>query len=274
MPIKKAKPTSPGRRFQSYLIDPELTPKDPEKALTEPLKKSGGRNNYGRVTIRFRGGGHKRLYRIIDFKRDKDGVPAKVVALEYDPNRSANIALLQYIDGEKRYILAPHGLRVGDTVESGDSVDIRVGNALPLKNIPVGTMVHNIELRPGKGGQLARSAGSFAQILGKERDYVILRLPSGEIRKVHGNCKATIGQVGNLEWENIVWGKAGRIRWRGRRPHVRGVAQNPVDHPLGGGEGKTHGGRHPCSPWGQPAKGLKTRKKKASDKLILKRRKG
>lgn len=274
MPIKKAKPTSPGRRFQSYLIDPELTPKDPEKALTEPLKKSGGRNNYGRVTIRFRGGGHKRLYRIIDFKRDKDGVPAKVVALEYDPNRSANIALLQYIDGEKRYILAPYGLRVGDTVESGDSVDIRVGNALPLKNIPVGTMVHNIELRPGKGGQLARSAGSFAQILGKERDYVILRLPSGEIRKVHGNCKATIGQVGNLEWENIVWGKAGRIRWRGRRPHVRGVAQNPVDHPLGGGEGKTHGGRHPCSPWGQPAKGLKTRKKKASDKLILKRRKG
>lgn len=274
MPIKKVKPTSPGRRFQSYLIDPELTPKDPEKALTEPLKKSGGRNNYGRVTTRFRGGGHKRLYRIIDFKRDKEGVPAKVIALEYDPNRSANIALLQYNDGEKRYILAPHGLKVGDTVESGDSVDIRVGNALPLKNIPVGTMVHNIELRPGKGGQLARSAGSFAQILGKERDYVILRLPSGEIRKIHGNCKATIGQVGNLEWENIVWGKAGRMRWRGRRPHVRGVAQNPVDHPLGGGEGKTHGGRHPCSPWGQLAKGLKTRKKKASDKLILKRRKG
>lgn len=274
MPIKKANPTSPGRRFQSFLIDPDLTPKEPEKALTEPLKKSGGRNNYGRVTVRFRGGGHKRLYRIIDFKRDKDGVPAKVIALEYDPNRSANIALLQYVDGEKRYILAPHGLKVGDIVESGDNVDIRVGNALPLKNIPVGTMVHNVELRPGKGGQLARSAGAFAQILGKEKDYVILRLPSGEIRKVHGNCKATIGQVGNLEWENIVWGKAGRMRWRGRRPHVRGVAQNPVDHPLGGGEGRTHGGRHPCSPWGQLAKGLKTRKKKASDKFILKRRKG
>ncbi len=274
MPIKKCKPTSPGRRFQTYLINPELAKKEPEKSLVEPLKKTGGRNNYGRVTVRFRGGGHKRLYRIIDFKRDKDGIPAKVIALEYDPNRSANIALLQYSDGEKRYILAPHGLKVGDIVESGENVDIKVGNALPLKNIPVGTMVHNVELRPGKGGQLARSAGAFAQVLGKEKDYVILRLPSGEIRKVHGNCKATIGQVGNLEWENIVWGKAGRTRWRGRRPHVRGVAMNPVDHPLGGGEGRTHGGRHPCSPWGQLCKGLKTRGKKPSDKFILKRRKG
>ncbi|MCS7200277.1 MAG: 50S ribosomal protein L2 [Caldimicrobium sp.] len=274
MPIKKAKPTSAGRRFQTFLVNPELSSKEPEKSLTEPLKKTGGRNNYGRITVRFRGGGHKRLYRIIDFRRDKDGIPAKVIALEYDPNRSANIALLQYQDGEKRYILAPLGLKVGDTVISGEQVDIKVGNALPLRNIPVGTMVHNVELRPGKGGQLVRSAGAFAQILGKEKDYVILRLPSGEIRKVHGDCKATIGQVGNIEWENIVWGKAGRIRWRGRRPHVRGVAMNPVDHPLGGGEGRTHGGRHPCSPWGQLAKGLKTRKKKASDKLILKRRKG
>lgn len=274
MPIKKCKPTSPGRRFQSYLVNPELTDKEPEKSLIEPLKKTGGRNNYGRVTLRFRGGGHKRFYRIIDFKRDKDNVPAKVIALEYDPNRSANIALLQYADGEKRYIIAPDGLKVGDEVISGENVDIKIGNALPLKNIPVGTMVHNVELRPGKGGQLARSAGAFAQILGKEKDYVILRLPSGEIRKVLGSCKATIGQVGNLEWENITWGKAGRMRWRGRRPHVRGVAMNPVDHPLGGGEGRTHGGRHPVSPWGQLAKGLKTRKKKASDKLILQRRKG
>lgn len=274
MPIKKTKPTSAGRRFQSILVNPELSKERPEKSLTEPLKKTGGRNNYGRVTLRFRGGGHKRLYRLIDFKRDKDGVPAKVISLEYDPNRSANIALLQYQDGEKRYILAPDGLKVGDTVISGDQVDIKIGNALPLKNIPVGTMVHNVELRPGKGGQIAKSAGAFAQILGKERDYVILRLPSGEIRKVHGDCKATIGQVGNLEWENVVWGKAGRIRWRGRKPHVRGVAMNPVDHPLGGGEGKTHGGRHPCSPWGQLAKGLKTRKKKSSDSLIIKRRKG
>lgn len=274
MPIKKVKPTSPGRRFQTFLVNPELSSKEPEKSLTEPLKKTGGRNNYGRITVRFRGGGHKRLYRIIDFKRDKDGIPAKVIALEYDPNRSANIALLQYQDGEKRYILAPLGLKVGDTVISGEQVDIKVGNALPLKNIPVGTMVHNVELRPGKGGQLARAAGAFAQILGKEKEYVILRLPSGEIRKIHGDCKATIGQVGNIEWENIVWGKAGRIRWRGRRPHVRGVAMNPVDHPLGGGEGRTHGGRHPCSPWGQLAKGLKTRKKKPSDKFILKRRKG
>jgi len=274
MPIKKCKPTSPGRRFQTYLVNPELAKKDPEKSLTEPLKKTGGRNNYGRITVRFRGGGHKRLYRIIDFKRDKDNVPAKVIALEYDPNRSANIALLQYADGEKRYILAPLGLKVGDVVMSGENVEIKVGNALPLKNIPVGTMVHNVELRPKKGGQLARAAGAFAQILGKEDRYVILRLPSGEIRKVHGDCRATIGQVGNLEWENVMLGKAGRSRWLGRRPHVRGVAMNPVDHPLGGGEGKSHGGRHPCSPWGWLCKGLKTRGKKPSDKFILRRRKG
>ena len=224
MPIKKYKPTSPGRRFMSFLVDSELAKKEPEKSLVEPLKKTGGRNNYGRITIRFRGGGHKRLYRIIDFKRDKDNVPAKVIALEYDPNRSANIALLQYADGEKRYILAPHGLKVGDVVMSGENVEIKVGNAMPLKNIPVGTMVHNIELRPKKGGQLARAAGAFAQILGKEENYVILRLPSGEIRMVHGDCRATIGQVGNLEWENVTIGKAGRSRWLGRRPHVRGVA--------------------------------------------------
>ncbi len=274
MPIKKCKPTSSGRRFMTILVNPELSDKEPEKSLIVPKKQSGGRNNYGRVTVRFRGGGHKRLYRIIDFKRDKDDVPAKVIALEYDPNRSANIALLQYADGEKRYILAPEGLKVGDVVISGENVEIKIGNALPLKNIPVGTMVHNVELRPGKGGQLARSAGAFAQILGKEENYVILRLPSGEIRKVHQNCRATIGQVGNLEWENIIIGKAGRRRWLGRRPHVRGVAMNPVDHPLGGGEGKTHGGRHPCSPWGQLCKGLKTRSKKSSDKFIIKRRKG
>ncbi|MCI4454205.1 MAG: 50S ribosomal protein L2 [Thermodesulfobacterium sp.] len=274
MPIKKCKPTSPGRRFMTILVNPDLAKKEPEKGLVEPKKSTGGRNNYGRVTVRFRGGGHKRLYRVVDFKRDKDNIPAKVVALEYDPNRSANIALLQYADGEKRYILAPEGLKVGDTVMSGENVEIKVGNALPLKNIPVGTMVHNVELRPGKGGQLARSAGAFAQILGKEGTYVIIRLPSGEIRKVHGDCRATIGQVGNLEWENIVIGKAGRSRWLGRRPHVRGVAMNPVDHPLGGGEGRTHGGRHPCSPWGQLCKGLKTRGKKPSDKFIIKRRKG
>ncbi len=274
MPIKTCKPTSPGRRFQTYLVNPELSKKEPEKSLIEPLKKTGGRNCYGRITVRHRGGGHKRMYRIIDFKRDKDGVPAKVVALEYDPNRSANIALLQYADGEKRYILAPVGLKVGDVVMSGEQVEVKVGNCMPLKNIPVGTVVHNVELRPGKGGQLARAAGAFAQVLGKEGNYVHLRLPSGEIRMVHERCRATIGQVGNLDWENVTLGKAGRSRWLGRRPRVRGVAMNPVDHPMGGGEGRTHGGRHPCSPWGQLAKGLKTRGKKPSDKFIIRRRKG
>ncbi len=275
MPIKKCKPTSPGRRFMSFVIDPDLTPdKEPEKSLLEPLPKTGGRNTYGRVTVRFRGGGHKRLYRVIDFKRNKDGVPAKVAAIEYDPNRSANIALLHYADGEKRYILAPLGLKVGDVVMSGEEVEVKVGNCMPLKNIPLGTIVHNIELRPGKGGQMARAAGTFAQVMAKEGGYVHLRLPSGEIRMVHENCRATIGQVGNIDHENVTLGKAGRSRWLGRRPHVRGVAMNPVDHPMGGGEGRTHGGRHPCSPWGQLAKGLKTRGKKPSDKFIVRRRKG
>ena len=275
MPIKKCKPTSPGRRFMSFVIDPDVTPgKEPEKSLLESLSKTGGRNVYGRVTVRFRGGGHKRLYRIIDFKRNKDNVPAKVAAIEYDPNRSANVALLHYADGEKRYILAPLGLKVGETLLSGEEVEVKVGNCMPLKNIPLGTIVHNIELRPGKGGQLARSAGTFAQVMAKEGGYVHLRLPSGEIRMVHENCRATIGQVGNIDHENVSLGKAGRSRWLGRRPHVRGIAMNPVDHPMGGGEGRTHGGRHPCSPWGQLAKGLKTRGKKPSDKFIVRRRKG
>ncbi|WP_456434233.1 50S ribosomal protein L2 [Thermosulfuriphilus sp.] len=273
MPIKKCKPTSPGRRFQSYLVDPELSKKEPERSLVEPLKKTGGRNVYGRITARHRGGGHKRLYRKIDFKRNKDGVPAKVAALEYDPNRSARIALLHYADGEKRYILAPLGLKVGETVMSGEQVDIKPGNCLPLKNIPLGTLIHNIELRPGKGGQLVRAAGAAAQVMAKEGDYVHIKLPSGEIRLIHRECRATVGQVGNLDHENVSIGKAGRYRWMGWRPHVRGVAMNPVDHPLGGGEGRSSGGRHPCSPWGQLAKGLKTRGKKPSDKFILKRRK-
>ncbi|NPB09265.1 MAG: 50S ribosomal protein L2 [Thermodesulfobacteria bacterium] len=274
MPIKKCKPTSPGRRFMTFVIDPDVTPdKEPEKSLLEPLPKTGGRNTYGRVTVRFRGGGHKRLYRIIDFKRNKDNIPAKVAAIEYDPNRSANIALLHYADGEKRYILAPLGLKVGDEIMSGEEVEVKVGNCMPLKNIPLGTIVHNIELRPGKGGQMARAAGAFAQVMAKEGGYVHLRLPSGEIRMVHENCRATIGQVGNIDHENVTIGKAGRSRWLGRRPHVRGVAMNPVDHPMGGGEGRTHGGRHPCSPWGQLAKGLKTRGKKPSDKFIVRRRK-
>jgi large subunit ribosomal protein L2 len=251
----------------------EITRSEPERSLTGPLKRSGGRNNLGRITVRFRGGGHKRLYRIIDFKRTKDGIPAKVASIEYDPNRTARIALLTYQDGEKRYILAPVGLKVGDKVTSGENSEIRVGNCLPLRSIPVGTTIHNIELRPGKGAQMVRSAGMSAQLLGKEGQYATLRLPSGEIRRVHRDCRATVGQVSNVEHENISIGKAGRSRWFGRRPHVRGVAMNPVDHPLGGGEGKTSGGRHPCSPWGQLAKGLKTRKpKKASSKLILKRR--
>ncbi|NPA49724.1 MAG: 50S ribosomal protein L2 [Thermodesulfobacteria bacterium] len=275
MPVKKCKPTSPGRRFMSFVIDPDLTPdKEPERSLLEFLSKTGGRNTYGRVTVRFRGGGHKRLYRKIDFKRNKDGVPAKVAAIQYDPNRSANIALLYYADGEKRYILAPLGLKVGDVLMSGEEVEVKVGNCMPLKNIPLGTIIHNIELRPGKGGQLARSAGTFAQLMAKEGNYAHLRLPSGEIRMVHINCRATIGQVGNIDHENVTIGKAGRSRWLGRRPHVRGVAMNPVDHPMGGGEGRTHGGRHPCSPWGQLAKGLKTRGKKPSDKFIVRRRKG
>ena len=252
-----------------------LTKKRPEKSLTEPLPKTGGRGNTGRITSRFRGGGHKRLYRVIDFKRrDKAGVPAKVAALEYDPNRSANIALLHYVDGEKRYILAPEGLSVGGKVVSGPEAEPRVGNALPLRFIPVGTVVHGIEMTPGRGAQMARSAGTSAQVQGKEGDYVVLRLPSGELRRVHTECYATVGVVGNADHKNIVGGKAGRTRWMGRKPHQRGSAMNPVDHPHGGGEGRAPIGRTPVSPWGQPSKGFKTRKRsKTSNKFIISRRK-
>ncbi len=273
MGIKTYKPTSPGIRFVTTLTFEEITKREPEKSLLVPLKKTGGRNFMGRITVRHRGGGHKRRYRIIDFKRNKDGIPAKVAAIEYDPNRSANIALLHYLDGEKRYILAPQGLKVGDTVISGPGAEIKIGNALPLKEIPLGTYVHNIELKPGGGGQIARSAGAYAQVMAKEGRYVHLRLPSGEVRMIFEECRATIGQVGNLDHENISIGKAGRARWLGRRPYVRGVAMNPVDHPHGGGEGKTSGGRHPVTPWGMPTKGYKTRRsKKPSDKFIIKRR--
>ncbi len=273
MAIKRYKPTSPGRRNQTYSTQEEVTRKRPEKGLLRSLKKSGGRNTHGRITSRHKGGGHKRLYRIIDFKRDKDGIPARVASIEYDPNRSANIALLHYADGEKRYILAPTGLSVEDTIISGTSVEIKTGNTAPLRSIPLGTAVHNIELNVGHGGQLARGAGSYAQLMAKEGKYAQIKLPSGEVRMVSLDCKATIGQVGNLEHENVRLGKAGRNRWKGRRPHVRGVAMNPVDHPHGGGEGKSSGGRHPVTPWGVPTKGYKTRVKKASDKLIVKRRK-
>ena len=251
----------------------EITADKPEKSLTERLMKKGGRNQQGRLTVRHQGGGHKRLYRVIDFKRNKDGIPARVATIEYDPNRSARIALLNYVDGEKRYILAPNGLKVGDMVESGEQADIKVGNALPLKNIPVGTMVHNVELKIGKGAQLVRSAGSSAQLMAKEGNYALLRLPSGELRRVHVNCRATIGEVGNLEHENITLGKAGRSRWLGVRPENRGVAMNPNDHPHGGGEGRSPVGRkHPVTKWGKDAMGKKTRRKKASDKLIVRRR--
>ena len=274
MGIKKWKPTSPGRRFMQTSTYEEITKDEPEKSLTVGLRKTGGRNNMGRVTARHRGGGNKRLYRIIDFKRNKDGIAAKVVAIEYDPNRSARIALLEYADGEKRYILAPVGLEVGATVMSGPDADILPGNALPLQNIPVGTLVHNIELYPGKGGQLVRSAGAAAQILAKEGNYATLRMPSGEMRLVHLSCRATVGQVGNLDHENEVWGKAGKSRWLGRRPHVRGSAMTPRDHPHGGGEGKAPIGLpHPKTPWGKPALGVKTRRTKRTSRFILKRRK-
>ena len=273
MAIKKVKPTSPGRRFQDYSSFEEITRSSPEKKLLKVVKKSGGRNALGRITVRHRGGGHKRKYRIIDFKRDKTGIPAKVAAIEYDPNRSARIALLHYADGEKRYILAPLNLRVGDIVESGPEADIRPGNTLPLQNIPLGTYIHNIELRAGKGGQIVRSAGTYAQLMAKEDRYALIKLPSSEVRMVLLRCKATIGQLGNVGHENLSLGKAGRKRWLGRRPKVRGVAMNPVDHPMGGGEGRSSGGRHPCSPWGKPTKGYKTRKKGKSDRLIVKRRK-
>ena len=272
MPVKKYKPTSPGRRFMSVIVDEDLAKKEPEKSLLEPLKRSSGRNVYGRITSRHRGGGHKRKYRIIDFKRNKLGVPAKVAAIEYDPNRSARIALLHYLDGEKRYILAPLGLKTGDRVISDEVTDVKPGNSMPLKNIPLGTLVHNIEMRPGKGGQVVRSAGTAAQVMAKEGRYVQIRLPSGEVRMFLEDCRATIGQVGNLDHENVSIGKAGRSRWLGRRPRVRGVAMNPVDHPMGGGEGKSSGGRHPCSPWGWPTKGYRTRGKKPSDRFIVRSR--
>ena len=273
MPVRKLKPTSPGRRNQTVATFDEVTRSTPEKSLTQGLTKKAGRNNNGRVTARRRGGGNKRLYRIIDFKRNKLDVPAKVATIEYDPNRSARIALLNYADGEKRYILAPVGLRVGDNVLAGDKADIKPGNALPLARIPLGTIIHNIELYPGKGGQMARAAGAYAQLVAKEGKYALLRLPSGEVRKVLAMNVATVGQVGNLEHENISIGKAGRNRWKGRRPKVRGVAMNPVDHPLGGGEGRSSGGRHPVTPWGKPTKGYKTRNhNKSSSKLIVKRR--
>ena len=279
MAVRKLKPTSAGRRFQTVSDFEEITRTTPEKSLTEGLPKKAGRNNYGRVTSRRRGGGVKRLYRVIDFKRDKKGIPARVAEIEYDPNRTARIALLHYADGEKRYILAPVGLKQGDEVMSGvDSrsnqvADIKPGNALEMSRIPVGTVLHNVELTPGRGGQLCRSAGSYAQLIAKEGKYALVRLPSGEVRRVLASGMATIGQVGNLTHENISLGKAGRNRWLGRRPKVRGVAMNPIDHPLGGGEGRSSGGRHPVSPWGMPAKGYKTRdKKKASSNLIVKRR--
>ena len=274
MGLKAYRPTSPGRRGMTILTDEGLTEKKPEKSLTKFHLRSGGRNNDGRMTIRFRGGGHKRLYRRIDFKRDKHGVPAKVMAIEYDPNRSARIALLSYADGEKRYILVPHGLTLNDTVQSGPDAEVKPGNALPLANMPLGTTIHNVELKPGKGGQLIRSAGGFAQVMGRDEAYVQIRLKSGEVRRILSSCMATVGQVGNLDHENVSVGKAGRSRWKGRRPHVRGVVMNPVDHPHGGGEGKSgQGNPHPVSPWGLPTKGYKTRKNKATDKFIITRRK-
>jgi len=271
MRLKRVKPTSPGRRFQVYSTFEDITKSKPEKSLVKALRKKGGRNAKGRVTCRHRGGGHKRNYRIIDFKRDKIGVSAKVASIEYDPNRSARIALLHYADGEKRYILAPLLLSVGDMVMAGEKADIKPGNSLPLANIPLGTNIHNIELRLGKGGQIVRSAGTFAQLMAKENRYALVKLPSGEVRMIHLNCMATVGQLGNVMHENITLGKAGRKRWLGKRPKVRGVAMNPVDHPMGGGEGRSSGGRHPCSPWGKPTKGYRTRKNKKSEKYIVKR---
>jgi large subunit ribosomal protein L2 len=272
MAIKSYRPTSPAIRFRTTMINDDLSRERPLKRLTEPRQRISGRDNKGHLQVRHRGGGHKKLYRVIDFCRDKRDIPAKVASLEYDPNRSARIALLSYADGEKRYILAPNGLTVGATVLAGEGADILVGNALPLKNIPLGTMVHNIELKKGKGGQMARAAGVAAQLLAKESGYAQLKMPSGETRMVHLDCYATVGQVGNLDHENISIGKAGRTRWLGRRPTVRGVAMNPIDHPHGGGEGKTSGGRNPVSPWGMPTKGFKTRNNKRTQRFIMKRR--
>jgi large subunit ribosomal protein L2 len=273
MPVKNYKPTSPGRRGMSVSDFAEITRGKPEKSLTSGrVTKSGGRNSYGRVTVWHRGGGHKRRHRKIDFRRDKVGVQAKVASIEYDPNRSANIALLHYFDGEKRYILSPNGLSVGDKVMAGPGSEVRAGNAMPLDSIPLGTVVHAVEMKPGKGAQLVRSAGAGAQLMAREGSYATLRLPSHEMRMIHVSCMATIGQVGNLEHENQNIGKAGRSRWKGQRPNVRGVAMNPVDHPMGGGEGRSSGGRHPCTPWGKPTKGHKTRKNTRSNQFIVKRR--
>jgi len=279
MPIRQFKPTGPGRRFRAISTFSELTkqegknqPVEPHKALMTPIKRTGGRNNKGRVTHRFHGGGNKRMYRIIDFKRNKYDAPATVLTVEYDPNRSCRISLVEYEDGEKRYILQPDGLKVGQKIVSGPDADILVGNALPLRNIPPGTTIHNLELKPGKGAQMVRSAGGAAQLVAKEGDYALVKLPSGETRKVAQDCMATIGQVGNTDHENITIGKAGRTRWMGKRPHNRGVSMNPVDHPHGGGEGKTSGGRHPVTPWGQPTRGYKTRNNKRTDKFIVNRR--
>lgn len=272
MPIKQYKPTNPASRSKSGSTFEELTTSRPHKKLTRGKKRIGGRNNRGRTTVRFRGGGHKRRHRMIDFRRDKQGVPAQVASVEYDPNRSARIALLHYADGEKRYILWPHGLAPGTEVVAGEDVPVNLGNALPLRKIPVGTVIHNLELRIGRGGQLVRSAGTGAQLMAKEGAYAQVKLPSGEVRKVHLDCFATIGQVGNVDHENVSIGKAGRTRWLGRRPHNRGVTMNPVDHPMGGGEGKSSGGRHPCTPWGVPTKGYKTRNNKRTERMIVRRR--
>lgn len=273
MGIKKFKPTSPGVRFRMVSDFADITTDKPEKSLCKPLPQKGGRNTYGRITARHRGGRHKRLYRVIDFKRDKLGVPARVATIEYDPNRSARIALLHYTDGEKRYILAPVGLKVSDTVVASNKADVKPGNTMPMKYMPQGTVIHNIELKQGHGGQLVRAAGASAQLMAKEGKYVLVRLPSGELRRILSTCKATVGQVSNVEHSGISIGKAGRSRWLGRRPHTRGVAMNPIDHPMGGGEGKSSGGRHPCTPWGVPTKGKKTRKpKKPSTKFIVARR--
>ncbi len=272
MPVKSYRPTTPTRRFQTVVSREDITKQTPEKSLVRGKLRTGGRSSTGRVSSRFKGGGHKKAYRVIDFKRDKVGIAAKVAAIEYDPNRSARIALLHYVDGEKRYILCPVGLEVGRTVMAGPEADILIGNSLPLKNIPAGTVVHNIELRPGKGGQMARSAGAQAQLISKEGDIALLKLPSGEVRKVQVECTATVGQVGNVEHENVSLGKAVRKVWMGKRPHNRGVSMNPVDHPHGGGEGKTSGGRHPVTPWGQPTRGFKTRNNKRTDKWIVTRK--
>ena len=271
--MKTYKPTSPGRRGMTGYDFTELTPKtEPQKSLLEPAHSTGGRNNYGRITSRFKGGGHKQRYRVIDFKRNKTGVPAKVASIEYDPNRTCRIALLHYADGEKSYILAPDKLEVGATVISASSADIKPGNALPLRHIPLGTAIHHVELQIGAGGQLARSAGTSATLMAKEGDWAQIRLPSGEIRMVHLDCRATVGAIGNADHANIEWGKAGRMRWMGQRPHNRGVTMNPVDHPMGGGEGRSSGGRHPCSPWGMPTKGYKTRVNKSTSRFILRGR--